>query len=352
MLKIKTSAIAAGMEVCRPIYSQEGQLLIENGAILKKNTINRLLNYNITNVFVKWDKEISKEVRNTIILDTKHEAVNLLKQSISELQLSRYFNIERFKEIISNIVDDLLKKEGTLVNLTSIRTIDDYTFIHSLNVCVLSLVIGIAINYNKVQLESLGIGSLLHDIGKIAIEPRILNKPASLNVEEYDIIKNHSIIGYDMARFTEGLSEESITIIRDHHERYDGKGYPYGKRGNQIHEFARIVAICDVFDALTSDRIYRIGMPPHIGIEYLISMSNHQFDQELVKVFTKNITIYPIGTLIELESGERGVVVSNNEILPTRPVIEVLYDKSGKKKKMPEIINLADNLNNAIASKI
>jgi len=352
MLKIKTSSVRPGMQLTRSIYSKEGQLLVENGATLKKSYIQKLENYNINTVFVKWGNEVSQEVSDAIVLDTRDEALNLLKQSIDAIKTSKKFDVDRFIDVVSNIIEELLENKGTLISLTNVRSVDDHTFIHSINVCILSLVMGLSLNYNKGNLQHLGIGSLLHDIGKVGIEPSIINKPGSLTVDEYDIVKNHAIIGYDMVKYVEGLSEESITIVRDHHERYDGRGYPDGKKGNEIHEFARIVAICDVYDALTSNRVYRVGMPPHIGIEYLISMGNHQFDLELVKFFTKYICIYPKGTLVELESGESGVVILMNENFPTRPVIEVLNDITGSKLEVPKIIDLAKSLNNGIISKL
>lgn len=352
MLKIKTSAIMTGMKLSKSIFNRNGQLLIENGSTLKESYIKKLVYYDIDNVYINWDSDVSPEVADAIVLDTKNEAMRVLRDSFKEIQVSKNVDIDRLNELVGSIIEELLEKKGTLINLTNIRSIDDYTFTHSINVCILSLVMGLALNYEKEQLEYLGIGSLLHDIGKVGIEPSILNKPGSLTIDEFDIVKNHAIIGYDMVKYIDGISEESVTIIRDHHERYDGKGYPNGKKGNEIHEFARIVAVCDVYDALTSNRVYRLGMPPHIGIEYLLSMANHQFDEGLVKLFTKYISIYPKGTVVELESGDRGIVVDQNECLPTRPVIEVIYDITGNKLGVPKIVDLAKNLNNGIISKL
>lgn len=352
MLKIKTSSIRPGMQLSKSIYSDEGQLLIDNGVKFKKSIIEKLENYKIESVYIKWDREEESEVTEAIIEATKEEALTLLKQSIGDIQSTKKLAIDRIKKVVSDIIEELLSKKGTLVNLTSIRTIDDHTFIHSINVCILSLIMGFTLEYNTQQLESLGTGSLLHDLGKVGIEPHILNKPGALTYGEHQIIKKHAIFGYEMIKNVEGLSEESICIIRDHHERYDGKGYPLGKRSTEIHEFARVVAICDVYDALTSNRVYRFGMPPHIGVEYLISMGGYQFDQNLVKTFIKHICLYPEGTLVELESGEKGVVIESNKIFPTRPVVKILFDQSGKKLNKLVAIDLGQHLNNGIISRV
>ncbi|MDR5659379.1 HD-GYP domain-containing protein [Serpentinicella sp. ANB-PHB4] len=352
MVKIKTSSIKCGMKLSKSIFSAEGNLLIEKGAQLKENIIQRLDNHNVDSIFIEWDTDGPAEVIDAVLEDTKDQAVTLLRQSMENIETTKNINVDKLKDIVNNLIDGLVDDKSVLVNLTNIRSVDDHTFSHSVNVCILSLLMGVALKYDLKSLETLGIGALLHDIGKADIDDEILNKPGAFTVEEYDLMKKHAMLGYEMVKDIEGISEESRMIIRDHHERFDGKGYPKGLIGTKIHEFARIVAICDVYDALTSNRVYRQGMPLHIGLEYLRSMGNHQFDYRLVKVFMEHVSIYPQGTIVELESGERGIVIECNKNWPTRPVVEVLYDDKGNKIDKSKVIDLTKFLNNGITVKL
>ncbi|MCC5912585.1 MAG: HD-GYP domain-containing protein, partial [Clostridiaceae bacterium] len=285
MLKLNTSALLPEMTLAKGIYDHEGKLLIESGMKLKKSYIDKFKKYNIDHVYIQWEKDYHEEIINVIAEETKLEVLNLAKNTINNLDTTINIDISKMKSIINKLIEDFMKDKGILLNLTDIRRIDEYTLGHSVNVCLLSLVVGIACNLNKEDLQTLGIGALLHDIGKIHIDNNILNKPSNLTDGEYEKIKSHSLLGYEIAKNIEGLKEDSRRIIRDHHEKYDGTGYPNGIKGIHIPIFSRIVAICDVYDALTAHRVYRQGMPPHKAIEYLISMGNHQFDYQLVKIF-------------------------------------------------------------------
>lgn len=348
MLKVNTSILTTGMILAKPIFDHQGKLLIDKGAKVKKSYIDKLLQYKIDTIYIHWNRECDPKLTEIITEETKTKALNLVKESINSIHIAQNLNVQKLEAVISDIIGEIMLDKGLLINLTDIRTIDDYTFGHSVNVCILALIMGLALNYEKIALKNLGLGAILHDIGKVYINNSYLNKPDLLTDEEYNEVKRHVIIGYDTVKNMEGINQEIAWIIRDHHERYDGKGYPNGLYGKQIHEFSRIVAICDVYDALTSNRVYRSGIPSHQAIEYLISMGNHQFDFDLVKVFLKNFCIYPIGTIVKLQSGEEGVVVRTCECYPTRPVIKVLRDLHGNPVRKSTQIDLTKNLNNGI----
>ncbi len=292
MIKINTSISKAGMIVAKPIFDSKGKLLIAKGTRLKESYIGKLLFYDIEHIYVYKSKEDLSQMADIISQEMKLMTLSQTKQTINDIHFARHVDLRKLEGMISDIIDELMSNKGLLLNLADIRTIDEYTFGHSVNVCILSLIMGMGLNYDKEALRTLGIGALLHDVGKVYINNNILNKPQILNNKEYELIKQHSILGYEAIRKIEEISKEAKWIVRDHHERYDGKGYPNGIWGENIHIYSRIVTICDAYDALTSNRVYRAGISPCQAVEYLISMGNHQFDFELVKLFLKNLCIY------------------------------------------------------------
>jgi HD-GYP domain-containing protein (c-di-GMP phosphodiesterase class II) len=203
---------------------------------------------------------------------------------------------------------------------------------------VLSLITGIGLGYNPLRLKDLGTGALLHDIGKLRIPGEILKKPSQLTVEEFEEIKRHTVYGYEILKDNQKVSMISAFIAFGHHERYDGSGYPLQLRGENIHQCARIVAAADVFDALSSDRVYRKKLRTHEVIEYIISLGSRHFDPEIVRSFIKYIAIYPVGTGVMLSTGERGQVVRVNKAVPTKPVVRVVFDSANERvDNSPEI---------------
>ncbi|SDL11250.1 HD-GYP domain-containing protein [Natronincola ferrireducens] len=350
MLKINTSALVAGMILRKPIFDKEGRLLIDEGTSIKEFYIERLKNHRIETVYIDWRGNHSSEVEKAIIEETRREALNTIKNTVEGIQICRTINIEKLQQAIIKIIEKLIDNEDILIYLTDIKTLDDYTFGHSVNVCIFSLITGLALDFTKEDLEVLGIGALLHDIGKLHVPNTILNKPGMLTDEEYNEMKKHSVCGYEIVKNIKGLKDEIRWIIRDHHERYDGTGYPNKLWGKNIHIFPRIVAICDVYDALTSNRVYRKGIELHEAIEYLIAMGNHQFDYELVKVFLRHLSIYPVGTLVKLRSGEKGIVVNIHKDWPTRPIIKLVGDNEEHPIEELEEIDLTKHLSNSIVS--
>ncbi|MHB8065358.1 MAG: HD-GYP domain-containing protein, partial [Ruminiclostridium sp.] len=183
--------------------------------------------------------------------------------------------------------------------------------------------------------------ALLHDIGKVMIPPQILQKNSALTDEEYEIIKQHSVIGYNILKKIPQISEVSAMVALCHHERYDGKGYLSGLVRDEIHIYSRIVAIADIFDALTSDRIYRKKISINQAIDYLTVIAAASLDSKVLCCFTKIIPPFPIGTGVILNNGEKGIVIKLNQNLPTRPVIRIVFNSDGSKKSNFNEVNLA-----------
>lgn len=331
MRKVHIDEIKQGVKLAKAIFTADGKILLASGIEIKKSYIEKLKSYNITEIYI--DDEISKniEIPDVVYEKTRQEAKTLVKTLMDNYTLSEELDIENVKEIVNKIIEELLSNENILVNLSDIRSLDDYTFSHSVNVCILSLITGIGLGYRHSRLKELGIGAILHDIGKLKIPETILKKPSQLTVEEFEEIKRHPLYGYEILKKNPHVSIISAFIALGHHERYNGSGYPLQLKGDSIHDCARIVAVADVYDALSSDRVYRSKLRPHEVYQYVISQGNCHFDQKVINGFIKHVPAYPVGTGVILNSRERGIVVKNNKHKPTRPVIRVIYNSNNEK---------------------
>lgn len=261
---------------------------------------------------------------------------------MKNISLNRQPDMYSIKESLTSMIDEILSNNSVLLNLTDIKTNDDYTFLHSVNVTTISLVIGKLLQYDKRKLIELGIGALLHDIGKAFIPSEILNKPGKLTNEEFEIMKKHPLLGYKCLKENREISENSKLAIVTHHEKVNGTGYPYNLGSNNIHQFGKIIAVADVFDALVSDRIYRKKWPIYQAREYLMSQTNIQFDNDIIRTFMQNIAAFPNGTIVKLSTGESGIVINQNKNFPERPIIKVFKDSNGH--LVDKIVNLIQEL--------
>ncbi|MFW5872673.1 MAG: HD-GYP domain-containing protein [bacterium] len=350
MRKLPVSLLRPGMKVGRTIYNSDGKVLLNVGKVISENYISRLRSLGIPAIYIE-DGILDDVEINDIVAD---ETRTIAKTNIKKIHTKTFEGLKKGKVpdidgktvsyTIEKIIDDILNKKDLMVNLSDIRTLDDYTFAHSVNVCILSLLTGISLGYNKNALMCLGTGALLHDIGKTKVPIEILNKPGKLTEEEFQEIKNHSIYGFDILRQQEDISVTAAHIAYEHHERYNGEGYPRQLKGSSIHEFAQVTGMVDVYDALVSDRVYRGGFLPHEALEMITGSGNFLFDYELVKTFTKNIAAYPTGTTVELNTGEIGIVIGTPKWFPSRPDVRLIQFKDNKINTIGEI-HLSENTN-------
>ena len=211
-----------------------------------------------------------------------------------------------------------------MVNIIDLRTYDDYTYSHSLNVAVLSILMGNVLGMSQEMLFSLAMGALLHDTGKMFIDKKILNKPGKLTYEEFEEIKKHSELGFEYLCKNIDIPEESKVSVLHHHEQYNGGGYPNNLANTNIHIFGRIICVADVYDALTSDRPYRQALLPSDAIEYIMTEYNKKFDPVVIEALTKKVAPYPVGTCIKLSTGDIGIVVKNYKSTSLRPLVRLI----------------------------
>lgn len=349
MRLIELDRLEEGMELGKTIYAPNGQILLKKGVILRPALIYCIKKLKIPFVYI--EDEFSKEINFEDIVDEqlKHRTVQKIKgfftsalpsgdsKTISDALKSIDF-------LLADMMDQIVNNKGMIVNLIDLKSYDDYTFKHSVNVTALSCVIGVALNYNRKQLTYLAKGALFHDIGKMFLEKDILNKPGKLTEDEFNHVKKHTLFGHEFALKNLNLKYESLTAILHHHEKFNGEGYPYGKKGTDIHLNAQIVAICDVFDAITSKRIYNKPVLPSEAMEYIMGSSGQHFNPEVVNVFLRKVAVYPLGITVELSNGVKGLVCENYEGYIMRPKIKVITENLNDNV----YINLKDIENSAV----
>ena len=324
MLRIRKEALKPGMRLAKPIFTEEDQLLLHKGELLKAPFMKRMKNYDVKDVYIDWHHQYPLEIMEGIIQDTQNRIQDHFKTSFHRLTDNKNPEFEKIENLVEEILKEILENKKLLIDLTEVRSTDNYTFEHSVNVCILAMILGRSIGYGKKNLKKIGLGALLHDIGKVGVDEEILKKSKRLTEGEYGEIKRHTTKGYELVKSLDLLCEDSRRIVRDHHEWVNGKGYPKGLKGHEIHPFARIVGICDQFDALSTDRVYRKAWAFSDVVEYLIVYQGEIFDGNFVQAFLQSFEVYLQGRLVELSSGKNAVVRKFNGSFPTRPMIQII----------------------------
>ncbi|KMJ52132.1 phosphodiesterase [Vogesella sp. EB] len=271
----------------------------------------------------------------------KSQAHALVKTVMQDVRLGRAVELEQVEPMIESITESVLSNSGALLTLLRIKNKDDYTFLHSVSVGTLMIAFCRSVGMDMETIHLAGLGGILHDTGKALVPDEILNKPGRLTEEEFDIIKRHPRDGFDILSRTEGISEIPLDITLHHHERVDGSGYPHNLKGDTISTLAKMAAIVDVYDAITADRCYHKGMAPTDALRKIFEWSKYHFDPKLVQAFMRCVGIYPVGTLVLLESGKLGVVIEQHDSNLLTPKIKVMFSSKSNTYLQPEIIDLS-----------
>jgi HD-GYP domain-containing protein (c-di-GMP phosphodiesterase class II) len=340
MRRMLTKNLVPGMKLANPIYTSDGMVLLGKGVELKAHYIERLIQDEIMSVFIEDDISQGIEVQDVISDPVRVEAIAAIKDITADLKVGKPADSHLAKLQINAIVDELSRSKDIVVNLVDIRGKSNYIFYHMVNVAVLSILTGISLGYDELRLRDLGVGALMHDVGMLRINEKVYNKPASLSAEEYEQVKQHAQHGFAMVRDMDNMNVLCAHIAFQHHERYDGKGYPRKLAGTDIHEYARIVAIANVYDAMVSDRPHRPAMLPGQAVEYLLAMAGTQFDPDLVRAFVEHIAIFPVGCVVELSTKEKAIVLFVGRHDKTRPVIRIFADAQYRKLAQPIELDL------------
>ena len=271
-------------------------------------------------------------------------------QAKAKTEVTRMFNDARMGKAIevadiAPLVDEingsLERNAGALLSIVRLKSADDYTYMHSVAVCGLMIALGRRMGLDGEELKIVGLGGLLHDLGKIAMPIEVLNKPGKLTDEEFAIMKGHPGAGWSMLKKSNSVGEIPLDICLHHHERIDGAGYPEKISGDALSKYARMGAVCDVYDAITSDRPYKAGWEPGESVKLMAKWCNGQFDEAIFQQFVRTVGIYPTGTLIRLKSGRLGVVVDQAEGNLLQPKVKAFFSTKSQAHITPEIIDLA-----------
>ena len=271
------------------------------------------------------------------------DANRIVRGMVHDIRLGRQIELELVEPLVENMVDSIFRNQDALLPLGRLKDHDNYTFQHSVSVCALLVSFGRGLKLDRPIIKELGIGGLLHDVGKAKVPDAILNKPAKLTDAEFVKMKSHVVQSIIILQNTPGISQIALDVAGQHHERFDGSGYPNGLKGAQISLYGRMGAIVDVYDAITSDRVYHKGMPPTAALGRLLEWSSYHFDPALVKAYVKSLGIYPSGSLVRMESGRLGVVVEQNADNRMKPRVNVIYHAEHRHYLPPEIVDLSSS---------
>jgi HD-GYP domain-containing protein (c-di-GMP phosphodiesterase class II) len=352
MRSIPIEQLKAGDRLGRDVYAGVDTIpLLRAGVRVSASYQHSLARLGITSVWI--DDGISKGIEPIEVLDetTKRRATAAIRDAFQDVSRSigrggalTADTAQEMRDVAELILRDISSNVHSALALNDLANSDGYTLKHSLAVTTLGLSLGLrvmrkygwtdAVGVRRFdglhdRLTALGVGLLLHDIGKLAVPQEILRKPGPLTEDEWKTMREHPTLGFQILKKANGISPLARAVVRSHHERWKGGGYPDGQTGTQIHQFASIAAVADVYDALTSDRYYRKALPTHEGYFFIVERGGRDFDPEVVEVFASFVAPYPPGTPVVLSDGYRGLVKEVHQHAVTKPVVRIIADRSG-----------------------
>ncbi len=339
---VSVKSLAPGMVIDQTIIDATGRVLIERKVSLDAFMIDELRNMHIGGVYIREgdyiEEELNYEIPLTVQAKLEKERVpDRAKLELSESVKKRvatgikylYSNPSApgFLDATNDVADELMRaldeSDALTVDISALKISDEYTFKHSVDVASMSMIIAKNRGMSKKEVQQIGIAGLLHDLGKSRIPNEILNKPGQLTEEEFEIMKTHPTIGYNLIKHKSGLSKEIKLGVLQHHEKINGNGYPQQLKDHQICNFARILAVSDIYDALVTERPYKAAFSPRDAVEMIMAMTG-SLDLNMIHSFLNSVILYPVDTIVRLSTGEHAKVVKNSPGCPTRPTVITL----------------------------
>lgn len=329
-----------GMCVTHPLYGINNEILVKEKAPLTKKVISKLESLGWNYLYV--DDDYSQDISSSILVapQTKSKAIFRLKKLTEYIGITadedHKINLmskelqgmyDSCMESVQELIDDLMTDNITLVDVYDVKMIANYQYAHSINVLIISIVIGKALGFNQLELKELGMAAYFHDLGIAFLPESIKNNNGKYTDEDFLAMRQHSEHGYRFVKEHFHMPLKSYVAILQHHERYDGTGYPLGKEGEEITLYARILAVADVYDALTTDKPYREAMAPLTAFKYIIKNNKKVFDPKIVQLFYKKVSAYPLGFTLHLPDGRYGIVSKNIEGQPLFPEVKIIKYK-------------------------
>lgn len=339
---IATDLITDNMKLARPVY-------VGNCLILKKGSdkltrhIRSLLNMKVRYLCVEDDQSEGIEIPETISDESRLVCKERLETTIQDLKQKRQFNISGLNDCIEEIMDQVHKNSEVQISLLDLNSTDEYTMTHCVNTMIYSVVMAKEQNLSSEIIKELSLGTLLHDIGKSFLQHDVIFKDGRLSDPEFEYIKQHPRYGYHIIKNLTNISKASKDIVLHHHEKLDGTGYPDGLKGDEISRLARIAAISDVYDALTTDRCYRKKWTTAKALDFLMQNAGNHFDISTVHSFMQLIAVYPTGSTVRLSDNRLAIVAEQNHYTPLRPIVRIITNEYGE-YVTPYELNLMDIL--------
>lgn len=330
MRYVPINQLKDGMILGQELFNASGKVLIEKHTSLTEENISYIAFLGIPGVYIddEFSKEamveeiVSPEVKKAAVMAVHDIFVRSKTQEKESLELSA--EEARIQKIVEDIINNILENKDVMLNLVDLKSYDDDTFFHSANVAVLAGVIGVKCKVSDLELESLIMAAFLHDIGKIFIDPEVINAPRRLTDDEKALIMDHPRLGFDFLINHFNFPNVVTQAVYEHHEWVNGNGYPRRKDKNNIMFISKILKAADVYDAMINNRPYHAPFLPSEVMEYIMSRSGQEFDPRVVRVMSKELCVYPIGCEVELSSGQHGIVTKNHHGFVLRPTIKLL----------------------------
>jgi HD-GYP domain-containing protein (c-di-GMP phosphodiesterase class II) len=312
MPRISLNEAKPGMILAEPIRrAKDGFILLQENVELKQSYIQKIQNLNLESICVQNTLEPPEDISPEPIKEvTRLKAISILRTTFNHLKGDQVIDIVKLQNLVNEILDYILNESSIVYTINKINAYDNYTYSHSVDVCVISLLIGSMMNLSRNDLEILGISALLHDIGKIFINFQVLNKPGKFNINEYEQIKAHTQAGYELLKKRVNLSFLIPHMALQHHEREDGSGYPKGLSGKRIHRFAKVIAVADTFDAMTSHRVYQTSVPSSVAIQEICDNTPLKYNEDIVDNFVKIATPYSKGSVLILSNHQTVEIIA------------------------------------------
>jgi HD-GYP domain-containing protein (c-di-GMP phosphodiesterase class II) len=285
-------------------------------------------------------KIVSFEEELKQAFQVKTRARQIVGDVLEDCRMGKQVALAPVRDAVEEMAESLFRNPDAILSLSLIKKKDEYTFMHSVNVGVFLMSFCRAMEMDFDKIISIGIGGMLHDVGKMRIPDAILNKKGKLTPEEFDIIKLHAVYSHKILKETQGIDDISLKVAAQHHERFDGTGYPMGLKGDEIDFYGQMGAIVDVYDAITTDRCYHKANSPHFALKRMLDWSKHHFSPKLYQKFVQCVGIYPMGSLVRLKNGLLGVVSRPNKESLLHPVVNVVINSKTKKRLQPKELDL------------
>lgn len=334
MRKIRLKNLKIGMTIAQNLYSGSGSIVVPASTVVQQVHIDRLSELGVREVAIDDPRVRDIDLHESISENTKVRAIGLLKQIFESVAMATRLEdidiqYDKVRKVAGDIEDDLSSSKSDIVTLADCHVPDDYLAVHSLNVAILSMMVAKRSGLGSKTLE-VGAGALLHDVAIPLIPREITHKKGPLDSGEEDSMRKHPALGLQILRCDKQSSAYVRAVVYQHHERHDGSGYPRGLRGDEIDPLARIVAVADAYAAMVEPGPYRAILPRQEAFEYLMSAAGYEFDRQTVQGCLLYLAPYPVGTMVKLNTGEKGVVIRVSKGLGMRPVVRVFTDKDGR----------------------